>query len=292
MSDRRRFATSTSSCARAHQPATASPATAVPLAGHVLELSNARVRVHRVVVAPGRRLEPHTHAGAVLEVLVGGDAVAHGAGLAVPVAVGAFEWHGEGALDGVRNPGRVPYRGRRGRVGPLTVAEMTESPDRCRAFHRLHEAGCFVMPNPWDLGSARVLAQLGFPALATTSAGFAWSMGRADNGVTLAEALSHLRAIAGSVDIPVNADFEGGFAIAPEAVGVNVAAAANTGVAGLSIEDSTGDPSKPLSTSRCPWNEFAPRGRRSTRARAPSFSPPVPKGSSSGGRTSTKPSVG
>jgi len=123
---------------------------------------------------------------------------------------------------------------------------MTESPDRCRAFRRLHEAGCFVMPNPWDLGSARVLAQLGFPALATTSAGFAWSMGRVDNGVTLAEALSHMRAVAGSVDIPVNADFEGGFAIAPEAVGVNVAAAANTGVAGLSIEDSTGDPSKPL----------------------------------------------
>ena len=83
---------------------------AAPLAGHVLELSNARVRVHRVVVAPGRRLEPHTHAGAVLEVLVGGDAVAHGAGIAVPVAVGAFEWHADGALDGVRNPGRVPYQ--------------------------------------------------------------------------------------------------------------------------------------------------------------------------------------
>jgi mannose-6-phosphate isomerase-like protein (cupin superfamily) len=90
--------------------ATTSPATVVPLAGHVLELNNARVRVHRVVVAPGRRLEPHTHAGAVLEVLVGGDTVAHGAGLAVPVAVGAFEWHGDGALAGVRNPGRVPYQ--------------------------------------------------------------------------------------------------------------------------------------------------------------------------------------
>jgi 2-methylisocitrate lyase-like PEP mutase family enzyme len=103
-----------------------------------------------------------------------------------------------------------------------------------------------VMPNPWDLGSAHVLAQLGFPALATTSAGFAWSMGRADNGVTLADALTHMRAIAESVGVPVNADFEGGFAIDPEAVGVNVASAATTGVAGISIEDSTGDPSKPL----------------------------------------------
>ena len=102
------------------------------------------------------------------------------------------------------------------------------------------------MPNPWDRGSAHVLAQLGFPALATTSAGFAWSMGRADNGVTLAEALTHLRAIAESVDIPVNADFEGGFAIEPGEVGVNVASAATTGVAGISIEDSTGDPSRPL----------------------------------------------
>ena len=113
-------------------------------------------------------------------------------------------------------------------------------------FRRLHESGCFVMPNPWDLGSAHVLAQLGFPALATTSAGFAWSMGRPDNGVTLAEALTHMRAIAESVDIPVNADFEGGFAIEPAAVGINVASAATTGVAGISIEDSTGDPSNPL----------------------------------------------
>ena len=124
--------------------------------------------------------------------------------------------------------------------------EMTSAPDRCGVFRRLHASGCFVMPNPWDRGSAHVLAQLGFPALATTSAGFAWSMGRADNGVTLAQALTHLRAIAESVDIPVNADFEGGFAIEPGEVGVNVASAATTGVAGISIEDSTGDPSNPL----------------------------------------------
>jgi 2-methylisocitrate lyase-like PEP mutase family enzyme len=123
---------------------------------------------------------------------------------------------------------------------------MTTSPDRCGVFRRLHEAGCFVMPNPWDLGSARVLAQLGFPALATTSAGFAWSQGRPDNGVSLTDALTHMRAIAAAVDVPVNADFEGGFAIEPEAVGHNVSTAASTGIAGLSIEDSTGDPSHPL----------------------------------------------
>jgi 2-methylisocitrate lyase-like PEP mutase family enzyme len=115
-----------------------------------------------------------------------------------------------------------------------------------RTFHDLHRSGCFVIPNPWDLGSARMLVQLGFRALATTSSGFAWTLGRRDNGVSLAEALAHMRAIAGGVDVPVNADFEGGFAIEPSAVAVNVAAAAETGVAGLSIEDSTGDRSNPL----------------------------------------------
>lgn len=121
-----------------------------------------------------------------------------------------------------------------------------ESADRCAAFRRLHASGCFVMPNPWDAGSARVLAQLGFVALATTSAGFAWSMGRPDNGVTLEEALAHLRAIATSVTLPVNADFEGGFAVEPDAVEANVVAASATGIAGLSIEDCSGDPDTPL----------------------------------------------
>ena len=102
------------------------------------------------------------------------------------------------------------------------------------------------MPNPWDIGSARLLEQLGFPALATTSAGFAWSLGKQDNGVSLDEDLAHLRTIAGAVKLPVNADFEGGFAIEPEAVARNVAAAAKTGIAGLSIEDSTRDASNPL----------------------------------------------
>jgi methylisocitrate lyase len=118
--------------------------------------------------------------------------------------------------------------------------------DRCREFHRLHEAGCFVIPNPWDVGTARVLAQLGFPALATTSAGFAWSLGTRDNGVSLREALAHFRAIAGAVDVPVNGDFEGGFAVAPETLAANVTQAAATGLAGLSIEDSSGDPASPL----------------------------------------------
>ena len=123
---------------------------------------------------------------------------------------------------------------------------MTPAVDRCRTFRQLHQSGCFVMPNPWDLGSARVLAQLGFPALATTSSGFAWSLGRPDNHVSLEEALGHFRSISRIVEVPVNADFEGGFAIAPEAVGANVAEAASTGIAGLSIEDSTGDPAHPL----------------------------------------------
>ena len=102
------------------------------------------------------------------------------------------------------------------------------------------------MPNPWDIGGARVLAQLGFPALATTSAGFAWSLGKADNHVRLEEALAHLYEIASAVEVPVNADFEGGFAIEPVHVVANVKRATETGIAGLSIEDSTRDPAEPL----------------------------------------------
>jgi methylisocitrate lyase len=123
---------------------------------------------------------------------------------------------------------------------------MTHTTERTRTFHQFHESGCFVIPNPWDAGSARLLAQLGFPALATTSSGFAWSLGRSDNHVTLDEALGHFRSLAGSVEVPVSGDFEGGFATLAEDVAANVAAAATTGIAGLSIEDSTGDPSKPL----------------------------------------------
>lgn len=103
-----------------------------------------------------------------------------------------------------------------------------------------------MIPNPWDLGSACLLAQLGFRALATTSSGFAWSLGRRDNHVSLEEALSFLRSVAASVEVPVNADFEGGFAVEPAAVAANVGLATATGIAGLSIEDSTGDAAQPL----------------------------------------------
>jgi 2-methylisocitrate lyase-like PEP mutase family enzyme len=116
-------------------------------------------------------------------------------------------------------------------------------PDR---FRQLHRSGCFVIPNPWDVGSARILAGLGFPALATTSSGFAWSIGRRDNRISLDQALDHFRSICASVDLPVNGDFEGGFAVEPEGVRTNVSRATTTGVAGLSIEDSTGDPAHPL----------------------------------------------
>ncbi|HUQ81162.1 MAG TPA: isocitrate lyase/phosphoenolpyruvate mutase family protein [Gemmatimonadaceae bacterium] len=118
--------------------------------------------------------------------------------------------------------------------------------DRITAFRRLHESGCFVIPNPWDIGSARVLAGLGYSALATTSSGFAWTQGRADNHVTVDQVLAHLRAMTAAVDLPFNADFEGGFAVEPDAVAANVTAATTTGIAGLSIEDSTGDDAHPL----------------------------------------------
>jgi methylisocitrate lyase len=123
---------------------------------------------------------------------------------------------------------------------------LTTLDDRCRTFHRLHESGCFVIPNPWNAGSAHLLEQLGFKALATTSSGFAWSMGRVDGGVTLDDVLAHLRAMSEAVDLPISADFEGGFADDPGGVGLNVEAAAVTGIAGLSIEDSTGDADDPL----------------------------------------------
>lgn len=118
--------------------------------------------------------------------------------------------------------------------------------DVVAAFRELHSSGCFVMPNPWDVGSARALEHMGFPALATTSAGLAWSLGRADTQATLEEALDHLRAVAGAVGVPVNADFEGGYAVEPDQVAANVTRAVGTGIAGLSIEDSSGDPDDPL----------------------------------------------
>jgi 2-methylisocitrate lyase-like PEP mutase family enzyme len=108
------------------------------------------------------------------------------------------------------------------------------------AFRQLHESGCFVLPNPWDVGSAKILQHLGFKALASTSAGMAWAMGRADGQVSLDEVLLHLSSLAHATDLPLNADFENGFADAPEEVARNVALAVDTGVSGLSIEDFPG----------------------------------------------------
>ena len=115
-----------------------------------------------------------------------------------------------------------------------------------RRFRELHEAGCFAIPNPWDIGSARFLQGLGFPALATTSAGFAWSRGRADGGLSRDGALAHLHAMVDATDLPLNADFENGFASDATGVAESVRLAVATGVAGVSIEDSTGDAATPL----------------------------------------------
>jgi len=118
--------------------------------------------------------------------------------------------------------------------------------DKRRTFRALHEQGCFVIPNPWDVGTARYLQHLGFKALASTSAGFAFSEGLPDNAVSREIVLAHLREIVGATDVPVNADYEGGFADAPDGVAESVTLAVATGVAGLSIEDSTGDKNNPL----------------------------------------------
>jgi 2-methylisocitrate lyase-like PEP mutase family enzyme len=118
--------------------------------------------------------------------------------------------------------------------------------EKRRTFFELHRSGCFVIPNPWDVGSARFLQSLGFKALATTSSGFAWSQGRRDGGVTREQALSHLREIVAATDVPVNADYQSGFGREPADVAESVRLAIESGVAGLSIEDSTDDPARPL----------------------------------------------
>src|SRR5579859_6393006 len=113
----------------------------------------------------------------------------------------------------------------KGEIMPVTTA------DKRAAFRKLHEKGCFVIPNPFDVGSAKALQQLGFKALASTSAGFAWTIGKADNHVTVDDVCTHLEALCAAVDVPVNADFEGGFAHEAEKVAVNVGRGAKTGVA-------------------------------------------------------------
>jgi 2-methylisocitrate lyase-like PEP mutase family enzyme len=121
-----------------------------------------------------------------------------------------------------------------------TIAEKRST------FRQLHAGGCFVIPNPWDIGTTRYLQHLGFKALATTSAGFAFSRGVPDAAVTRDDMLTHIAEIVTATDLPVNADFEGGYAQAPEGVAESVRLCVDTGVAGLSIEDSTGDKDEPL----------------------------------------------
>jgi 2-methylisocitrate lyase-like PEP mutase family enzyme len=118
--------------------------------------------------------------------------------------------------------------------------------DKRRAFRSLHDSGCFVIPNPWDVGSACYLQHLGFKALATTSLGYALSAGYADGEVPRDLMLAHIAELVAACDVPFNADFEGGFAVDPQGVAESVALCVNTGVAGLSIEDATGDKANPL----------------------------------------------
>jgi len=118
--------------------------------------------------------------------------------------------------------------------------------DKRRTFRKLHETGCFVIPNPWDIGSARYLQHLGFKALATTSAGFAFTRALPDGGVPRDLMLAHIREIVEATDLPVNADFAEGFAHDPAGVAESVRLCAETGVAGLSVEDATGDDRQPL----------------------------------------------
>jgi 2-methylisocitrate lyase-like PEP mutase family enzyme len=124
----------------------------------------------------------------------------------------------------------------------MTVSAAQKRTD----FRKLHGSGCFVLPNPWDVGSARMLQALGFKALASTSAGFAWSTGRADYGLTCDDVVGHLRQLCAGTELPINADFENGFADEPQGVAANVTKALNAGVAGLSIENRAVGSSKPL----------------------------------------------
>lgn len=126
------------------------------------------------------------------------------------------------------------------------AAQRPSIADKRHCFQQLHTAGCFAIPNPWDIGSARFLQSLGFKALATTSSGFAWSQGQADGAMSRESVLIHLESMVTATDLPVNADFENGFARDAPAVAESVRLAVATGIAGLSIEDSTGDPSRPL----------------------------------------------
>src|SRR5262249_15395606 len=143
-------------------------------------------------------------------------------------------------------------RGRRTAIASTPTAgqrvRMPTVDEKRRAFRRLHETGCFVMPNPWDVGTTRWLEHAGFPALATTSAGAAFAMGYPDSDGSVGgeRVLAHVGSIAGAADVPVNADFGSGYADDPDGIGESVRRCVETGVAGLSIEDSTADDDEPL----------------------------------------------
>jgi len=123
---------------------------------------------------------------------------------------------------------------------------LRSTSDKRSAFRQLHETGCFMLPNPWDVGSALYLQSLGFKALASSSAGFAWTQGRADGALTREQVLAHLKELVSATALPVNADFENGFGTDADGVAESVRLAVETGVAGLSIEDASGDPSNPI----------------------------------------------
>lgn len=131
-------------------------------------------------------------------------------------------------------------------AGPWQFRRMTSPADKRKAFRKLHESGCFVIPNPWSPGTARYLEGLGFKALASTSSGYAHSQGFSDGALTLDQILAHYREITAATSVPVNADFENGFAHEPADVAANVKRCVETGVAGLSIEDYSNDKSKPI----------------------------------------------
>src|SRR5690242_8988220 len=146
---------------------------------------------------------------------------------------------------GAEARGQISARGADGgrSEGQSLMASVSE---KRATFHALHKSGCFVIPNPWDVGSARYLQGMGFKALASTSAGYAFTLGLPDAAVSRDAMLAHLRELCAATDVPVNADYEGGFAHEPDKVAENVRLCVETGVGGLSIEDSTGDKDKPL----------------------------------------------
>jgi 2-methylisocitrate lyase-like PEP mutase family enzyme len=133
---------------------------------------------------------------------------------------------------------------------------MVSIADKRRAFRKLHESGCFIIPNPWDVGSARYLESAGFKALASTSSGFAWSQGRPDTGVRRERVLEHLALMAAATDLPLNADFENGFALDAAGVEESVRRAIETGIAGVSIEDSLGPMQAATGASTAPLFEL------------------------------------